>query len=164
VIHIAMDTHNVSRILVDSTFTSRPMPADFAGVPGAERVVRFISAPRSSAGPGTEFVDHFNKDLVPGIGMSGGYGLFHSGGRLPAHIHDFDESIGIMTGTATCIVEGRRHSLADRTTALVPRGRVHYFINESPATMTMLWVYAGPTPERIVVDERCATVEGNPWR
>jgi hypothetical protein len=27
----------------------------------------------------------------------------------------------------------------------------------------MLWVYAGPRPERIVVDERCATVEGNPW-
>ncbi len=30
--------------------------------------------------------------------------------------------------------------------------------------MAMLWVYAGPRPERIVVDERCATVEGDPWR
>jgi hypothetical protein len=30
--------------------------------------------------------------------------------------------------------------------------------------MEMLWVYAGPKPERIVVDERCATPEGNPWK
>jgi hypothetical protein len=30
--------------------------------------------------------------------------------------------------------------------------------------MEMLWVYAGPVPLRLVVDERCATVEGNPWK
>ena len=30
--------------------------------------------------------------------------------------------------------------------------------------MAMIWVYAGPTPERVVVDEICATVEGNPWK
>jgi len=30
--------------------------------------------------------------------------------------------------------------------------------------MAMIWVYAGPSPIRIVVDERCATAEGNPWR
>ena len=48
--------------------------------------------------------------------------------------------------------------------ALQPRGRVHYFINETQSTMEMLWVYAGPKPERIVVLEACATVEGNPWK
>jgi quercetin dioxygenase-like cupin family protein len=96
--------------------------------------------------------------------MSGGYGLFHPGGRLPAHVHDFDESICIIDGTGSCIVEGERYQLSDCATALVPRGRVHYFINEFPGTMAMLWVYAGPTPERIVVEESCATLEGNPWR
>ena len=49
-------------------------------------------------------------------------------------------------------------------TALQPRGRVHYFINESNGPMEMLWVYAGPRPERIVVDERCATLAGDPWK
>ena len=96
--------------------------------------------------------------------MSGGYGLFHPGGRLPAHFHDFDESICIIEGEATCVVEGRRFRLSDGATALVPRGRVHYFINESDAPMAMIWVYAGPSPVRVVVDERCATVEGVPWR
>ena len=69
-----------------------------------------------------------------------------------------------MDGAATCVVEGRRYALSGAATALVPRGRVHYFINESSGPMAMLWVYAGPMPIRIVVDERCATVQGDPWR
>jgi 2-dehydro-3-deoxyglucarate aldolase/4-hydroxy-2-oxoheptanedioate aldolase len=164
VLHIAMPTHSPTRTLVESSFPSRPMPLSFAGLPGVERVNRFRTSPRGTAGPNTEFIDFFNADLMPGIEMSGGYGLFHPGGRLPAHVHDFDESICIIDGTANCIVEGRHYPLSDCATALVPRGRVHYFINESPGTMAMLWVYAGPTPERIVIEESCATVEGNPWR
>jgi 2-keto-3-deoxy-L-rhamnonate aldolase RhmA/quercetin dioxygenase-like cupin family protein len=162
-IHIAMATHHPTRTLVDTPCPSRMMPVGFPGLPGGERVNRFLGAPRGSAGPHTEFIDFFNRDLLPGIEMSGGYGLFYPGGRLPAHLHDFDESICIISGVATCVVEGRHYPLRNGATALVPRGRVHYFINDSTDPMAMLWVYAGPTPERIVVDERCATKEGSPW-
>jgi len=141
------------------------MPADSTGVPGFERVTRFATAKRSfGVGPGAEFIDYFNADLVPGIEMSGGFGRFQPGGRLPAHVHDFDESICIIDGSATCLVEGRKYSMGDCATAMVPRGRVHYFINQSQAAMDMIWVYAGPMPERIVVDEACITEAGNPWK
>lgn len=163
VLHIAMASDTPTRTLVNRFFSRRTMPDDSTGVSGAERVNRFATAPRGAAGPNTEFIDFFNSDLLPKIEMSGGYGLFHPGGRLPAHVHDFDESICIISGSATCVVEGRRYTMRD-STALQPRGRVHYFINESSGTMEMLWVYAGPKPERIIVDERCATVEGNPWK
>jgi mannose-6-phosphate isomerase-like protein (cupin superfamily) len=83
---------------------------------------------------------------------------------LPAHVHDFDESICIVQGKAVCVVEGRRYPMSGCATALEPRGRVHYFINEGRESMAMIWVYAGPLPERMVVNERCATVEGNPWK
>lgn len=164
IFHIAMASDSPTRTLINKFFSRRSMPDDSAGFTGAERVNRFATSPRGAAGPNTEFIDFFNKDLVPGIEMSGGYGLFHPSGRLPAHVHDFDESICIVSGNATCIVEGRRYAMGGGATALQPRGRVHYFINESQGTMEMLWVYAGPTPERIVVDERCATIEGNPWK
>jgi quercetin dioxygenase-like cupin family protein len=133
-------------------------------LPGKERVTRFKTAKRLEAGPGTSFIDYFNHDLMPGSEMSGGYGLFHAGGRLPAHFHDFDESICIIEGSAVCVVEGRRYQQSGCSTALQPRGRVHYFINESNEPMAMIWVYAGPMPERVIVDESCATVEGNPWK
>jgi quercetin dioxygenase-like cupin family protein len=164
VFHIAMATHTPTRTIINCNFTTLAMPASATGHPGAERVNRFRLASRFSAGPNTEFIDFFNRELVPGIEMSGGYGLFYPGGRLPAHVHDFDESISIIAGDATCIVEGRNYALSGCATAMVPRGRVHYFRNDSGATMEMLWVYAGPMPERIVVHERCATIEGDPWR
>jgi 2-keto-3-deoxy-L-rhamnonate aldolase RhmA/quercetin dioxygenase-like cupin family protein len=161
VFHVALASHEPARVLVPDTFAKGPRAVDERGV---ERVNRFRTARRFEAGPNTEFIDFFNQTLIPDIEMSGGYGLFWPGGRLPAHVHDFDESICIVDGDATCVVEGRRYAMNDLTTALQPRGRVHYFINESDQPMTMLWVYAGPSPERIVVDERCATVEGDPWR
>lgn len=164
VLHIAMATDTPARTLIEKFFSRRMMPDDSTGLPGAERVNRFATAKRGVAGPNTEFIDCFNADLMPGLEMSGGYGLFQPGGRLPAHVHDFDESICIISGQATCIVEGRKYLMSDCSTALQPRGRVHYFINESAGSMEMLWVYAGAKPERIIVDERCATVEGNPWR
>ncbi len=164
VVHVALALAPPTRELVSTSFERRAMPNDSVNVPGQERVTRFATATRFEAGPGTSFIDHFNKNLLPGIEMSGGYGLFQPGGRLPAHFHDFDESICIIQGTAMCVVEGRRYEMANCSTALQPRGRVHYFINESQAPMAMIWVYAGPVPERVIVEERCATVEGNPWK
>lgn len=163
-LHVALATASPDRIAVEESFGVEPMPDSSTGVAGAERVTRIQKAEWSEAGPGTRFVDYFNSELMPGLEMSGGYGIFAHEGRLPAHVHDFDESICIVEGVATCVVEGRRYELADCATALQPRGRVHYFINDSRASMAMIWVYAGPMPERIVVSERCATVEGNPWK
>jgi len=163
-VHLAFPSARPTREWVTESFEPRALTEMATCPPGKERVTRFKTAPRSEAGPGTSFIDYFNQDLMPGLEMSGGYGAFRTGGRLPAHFHDFDESICIIDGTATCIVEGRRHQMSDGATALQPRGRVHYFINESPEPMAMIWVYAGPLPERIVTDECCATASGDPWK
>ena len=163
-LHNAFAMSVPERKLVSRTFTRTEMSADSNGTPGCERVTRFQTAKRSfGVGPGAEFIDYFNADLMPGIEMSGGFGRFQVGGRLPAHLHDFDESICIIDGDASCVVEGRRYSLNNCATAMVPRGRIHYFVNESSTTMDMIWVYAGPLPERIIADEACATEAGNPW-
>ena len=103
-----------TRTIVDDVFTRVPMPDGAVGLPGAERFNRFRTAERFEAGPNTAFIDFFNETLMPGLEMSGGYGLFLPGGRLPAHVHDFDESISIIDGDALCIVEGRRHPMRER--------------------------------------------------
>lgn len=164
--HIAFPTNAPTRELVDAAWAQAEMPDDSTGpaTPGREHVTRFARADRVDIGLGATFVDYFNEDLTPGIEMSGGFGVFQPGGRLQAHIHDFDESICITDGVATCVVEGRRYAMSDYSTALQPRGRVHYFANESQEPMAMIWVYAGPDPQRILVDERNATLEGSPWR
>ena len=153
VFHIAMPVDFPQRDVTKQPNQSlKNIPDDFNGHIGPERITRAATAYRYPSGPGTEFIDYFNESLIPGVGMSGGYALFHQGGRLPAHIHNFDESICIVEGEAVCMVEGRRYIMSDLSTALQPRGRVHYFINELPATMAMIWVYAGAMPVRIEVD------------
>ena len=165
-LHVTFPTATPSREILEPIYPKRQMPDDSVGprTPGLERVNRIALAERCDAGQGATFIDFFNDTLMPGIEMSGGYGLFQPGGRLPAHIHNFDESICIVAGTATCVVEGRRYSMSGYSTALEPRGRVHYFINETNEPMEMVWVYAGPQPQRFVVDERNATTDGNPWQ
>ncbi len=157
VFHIALASAEPARELVTTFFPKRTMPEVTATRAGAERVTYQKKVASYSPGDNAAFVDFCNSEIVPGIEMSGGYGLFQQGGRLPAHLHDFDESICIVEGKATCFVEGRRYTLSNLETALQPRGRVHYFINEAPAPMAMIWFYGGPLPERIVVDESCAS-------
>ena len=158
-LQIAMDSHEPSRTLVNRPFPRRTMPDDATGSPGAEHVSRHATTDWYEPSPGARFQDYFNQDLGS-PGMSGGYGLFSPGARLPCHLHDFDESITIVEGAATCIVEGRRYTVSDYTTALAPRGRCHYFINLTDKPMAMVWVYAGGLPQRLVLNERCCTEEG----
>ena len=162
-LHIAMATEEIVATPVDRSFDPKEMPADAECPPNKERVNRHDPRKLESFGPGVRAIHYFNESLMPGIEMSGGYARFRPNGRLPAHIHNYDESICIIEGTATCIVEGNAHALSGNATAMVPRGRVHYFKNDTHEPMAMVWVYAGPSPERIVVRESCATAEGSPW-
>ncbi len=151
-LHVALAMSVPERELVCRSFDQTKMPPDSSGTPGFERVTRFATAERlHGVGPGAEFVDYFNAALMPGIEMSGGFARFDPNGRLPDHIHDFDESICIIRGEADCVVEGQKYSMTGCATAMIPRERVHYFINESQEQMDMVWVYAGPMPERIVI-------------
>ena len=151
-LHVALAMSTPERELVDRSFEQTEMPANSSGTPGFERVTRFAGADRlQGVGSGAEFIDYFNAAMMPGIEMSGGFARFEPEGRLPDHLHVFDESICIIRGDAHCLVEDRRYSLSDCATAMVPRGRIHYFINESQEQMDMVWVYAGPMPERIVI-------------
>ena len=120
-LHVAMAAAPADSHAGGSSIRRQPMPRSAHGSPGAERITRFQQAPRYAAGPNTAFLDFFNEELLPGFEMSGGYALFHPGGRLPAHLHDFDESICIIEGTAKCVVEKQTYSLKDGATAFVPR-------------------------------------------
>jgi len=156
--HVAFPTIKIERTWQKNTIDSfQQVPDDFSGHLGPERITRYKNTYRYEAGPHTEFIDYFNDMLIPGVGMSGGYGKFYPNGRLPAHLHDFDESICIVEGEATCWVEGRKYTMSNLATAQQPRGRIHYFKNLTSQEMAMIWVYAGPMPLRIEVADEFAT-------
>jgi quercetin dioxygenase-like cupin family protein len=152
--HVALAMATPEQTWVNGRFTAAEQPAGATAHTGTERLCRNDPAARFELAPAAHFQDLYNADLLA-RGICGGYGLFDPGARLPCHRHEFDESITIVQGTATCIVEGHRHELSANATALVPQGRCHYFINLTLEPMAMIWVYAGDRPDRIVMDESC---------
>jgi len=152
VIHVAMPSPTPEQTWVNTRFTPVDQPAGTPGRVGAEHICHNRPADRFELAPNARFQDLYNVELGT-KGICGGYGVFQPGARLPCHRHEFDESITIIQGTATCVVEGQRYELSGNATALVPQGRCHYFINLTLEPMAMLWVYAGDRPDRIVMDE-----------
>ncbi len=152
VLHVSLAGPAPDQTWVNGRFSVVDQPATATGHVGAERLCRNDPSARFDLAPFARFQDLFNADMGT-KGICGGYGLFEAGARLPCHRHEFDESITIVQGTATCIVEGKRHELSGNATALVPQGRCHYFINLTLEPMAMIWVYAGDRPDRIVMDE-----------
>jgi quercetin dioxygenase-like cupin family protein len=151
-LHVALASASAEQRWINGRFVPVEQPSDATGRAGSERIRRCTEAPSFELASRARFQDLYNAQLGS-RGICGGYGLFEPGARLPCHRHEFDESITIVQGTATCVVEGRRHELSGCATAMVPQGRCHYFINLTLEPMAMIWVYAGDMPDRIVVDE-----------
>jgi quercetin dioxygenase-like cupin family protein len=150
----------------DRQFVSQNFPLEERGsgypAPGEpENLIRLNQAEVYELSENAYFTDLFARRLGS-VGICGGYGRFLPGASLPCHIHDYDESITIVTGSATCLVQGRKYELSDCGTAYIPKGLPHRFINTLNQEMAMIWVYAGDEPDRRVVDNNyCSGVL--PW-
>ena len=116
-----------------------------------ETIIRFDKSPVYELSDNAFFTDLFARRLGA-VGICGGYGRFLPGASLPCHTHEYDESITIVKGAASCLVQGRRYELSGCATAYIPKGLPHRFVNTSGQEMAMIWVYAGDEPDRRVVD------------
>jgi quercetin dioxygenase-like cupin family protein len=121
-----------------------------------ETILRFNQCPVYELSESAFFTDLFARRFGA-VGICGGFGRFLSGASLPCHIHDFDESITIVGGSAVCLVQGRQHQMSAYETAFIPRGTPHRFLNLSNSEMAMIWVYAGDEPDRTIVDDSCCS-------
>jgi putative monooxygenase len=176
VTHNPTNPSNTEPLIVLSAFASPE--------PGREAVEdHFVEQDRTTADPGPDDPEHISRfgktdnyelaggtqffDLFAGrygsVGICGGYGKFQPGTSLPCHIHDYDESITIVEGQATCEVAGQRYQLSGCDTAFIPQGKPHRFLNESQASMAMIWVYAGSEPSRSIVDVKYC-LGSLPWQ
>lgn len=156
VAHWAFATARPTRTLVDQAFSEEDRGLGFPLESNPETIVRHDSATTYELSEGAFFCDLFARRFGSN-GICGGYGRFLPGASLPCHIHDFDESITIVKGAATCLVQGKEYELSGCDTAFIPRGHPHRFINRSKSEMGMIWVYARDEPDRrIVRQEYCS--------
>jgi putative monooxygenase len=146
----AFASSSLNRVLVGREYSvdNRGTEDPEAGEP--ETIVRYERGAKYELSENAFFCDLFARRFGA-KGICGGYGRFLPGASLPCHIHDFDESITIVKGLASCLVAGKKYQLSGYDTAFVPRGRPHRFLNNSNEEMAMIWVYAGAEPDRTLV-------------
>ena len=150
VAHWAFGTAQPTRDLVKRTYplVERGMQNQSPGDP--ETVVRYAEGSIYELSVNAFFLDLFARRLGS-RGICGGHGRFLPEASLPCHVHEYDESITIIKGTAVCLVEGRRYQLSGNDCAFIPKGLPHRFLNLSNEEMEMVWVYAGDEPDREIV-------------
>lgn len=150
-VHSAFGSAFPSRELVAKEYREEDRELESPRARDPEKLVRFAQAPAYDLAPNAFFTDLYARRMGS-VGICGGYGRFAAGASLPCHMHDFDESITIVKGTARCLVQGRKHVLSNCATAYIPAGMPHRFINADDDEMAMIWVYAGAEPDRRLVD------------
>jgi quercetin dioxygenase-like cupin family protein len=152
VLHVSMAAGRPEQTWINGRFTPLEQPPGATGHEGAERLCHDDPAVRFELAPRTGFQEFFGA-ATGARGICGGYGVYEPGARLPCHRHEFDESVTVVQGTATCVVEGRRYELSGNATVLAPEGRCHYCINLTLEPMAMIWAFAADQPDRIVMDD-----------
>jgi quercetin dioxygenase-like cupin family protein len=149
--HWAFATPSPVRELTDRVFPVDDRGYDNPSEKDPETIVRYANDGIYELSKNAFFCDLFARRFGA-IGICGGYGRFLPGSSLPCHIHDFDESITIVKGTAACMVQGKQYELSGCDTAFIPQGLPHRFLNNSNHEMAMVWVYAGNEPDRRMVE------------
>lgn len=149
--HWAFATATPSRELVDDRFRLEDRGEGMPHSGDPENLIRYSADATYELSKNAFFLDLFAR-RYGSVGICGGVGRFEPGASLPCHIHDFDESITITRGRAVCLVQGRRYVLSGCDTAFIPKGIPHRFLNLSDEDMSMIWVYAGSEPDRLIVD------------
>lgn len=149
---LAMAAHEPLQTWVNARFSPQEQPLAATGREHGEWISRGDQAAPWDLAPRALFQelcsgDHDHRDL------DGGIGRFEPGARLPCYRVDSDEVVTIVEGSATCIVEGRRHELATGASLFVPPGLCHYLINLTLDPLVAIWVHAGGRAERINVDD-----------
>ncbi|MCS0789874.1 cupin domain-containing protein [Cytobacillus firmus] len=72
-----------------------------------------------------------------------GLATFKPNKSLPCHIHNVEESVTILKGSAFCDVEGVRSFLEPYDTSFIPANIPHRFVNASDSEeLIILWAYS----------------------
>lgn len=86
------------------------------------------------------------KDFLNGITM------FAPGSAIPEHIHNCDESVLIIKGSAVAHIDGTQYPVTVGDNSFIPAGIAHFFRNTSETDeLHIFWTYASVDATRTVI-------------
>jgi HTH-type transcriptional repressor of puuD len=102
-------------------------------------------------GSGVKTVPLVGKWNTQGNKITSGITIFAPGTGIPLHTHNVEESVMVLEGEATAVIDDKRFELVAEDVTWVPNGVPHCFINRGPGQMRIYWVYGGRDVTRTIV-------------
>ncbi len=106
-------------------------------------------------GNGVQTTPLVGKWNTEGNQVTTGITSFSPGTAIPLHTHNVEETVIVLEGQATAVVDEERFDLEIDDVTWVPAGVPHCFINRGQGQMRIYWVYGGRDVTRTI----CATGE-----
>ena len=75
---------------------------------------------------------------------------FAPGTGLPEHSHNVEESVLVLSGEATAVIDGQRIDFGAAEAVRVPAGTVHSLSNRGSAELVVYSVFGGPDVVRTI--------------
>jgi mannose-6-phosphate isomerase-like protein (cupin superfamily) len=114
-------------------------------------VLRAGGIERFDRGAGVATLPYVGKWNTEGNLVTTGITVFEPGTAIPLHTHNVEESVFILEGEATAVVDGDRFDLEVGDATWVPAGVPHRFANRGQGRMRIYWVYGGRDVTRTIV-------------
>jgi HTH-type transcriptional regulator, repressor for puuD len=134
-------------------------------VTGPAMVLRAGGIERFDRGAGVATLPYVGKWNAEGNLITTGITEFEPGTAIPLHTHNVEESVFVLEGQATAVVDGDSFDLEAGDATWVPAGVPHRFANRGPGRMriycgrqvTRTLVATGETFEHLSESDRGAT-------
>ena len=68
---------------------------------------------------------------------------FEPGTAIGLHVHNVEETVLVLEGTATAVLEDRTETVPTGSAISVPAGVPHFISNQTDTVLRIYWVYVG---------------------
>jgi HTH-type transcriptional repressor of puuD len=118
-------------------------------------VMRYAEIEPFDRGTGVRTLPYVGKWNTAGNHVTTGMTEFPPGAGIPLHTHNVEESVLILEGEATAVIDKDEFGLGAGDATWVPADVPHRFVNRGDGPMRIYWVYGGRDVTRTI----CATGE-----
>ncbi len=105
-------------------------------------ILKIEDIPVFQRGDGVETTLLIGNEQFPSTIFTSGITLFPAGKKVPMHLHNCDEQVTLLDGTAECEMDGQLTALKPYDTTYIPAGKPHRFINTGAGPLRILWIYS----------------------
>ena len=84
--------------------------------------------------------------------LTTGVTTFAPGTVIPLHTHNVEETVMLLEGEATAVIDGKPYHLVAGDVTWVPAEVPHHFLNRGQGQMRIYWVYDGRDVLRTLIE------------